>query len=249
LSSGWSDFKSRFTREPRPDRSLVGITFIDVLFALVVGKVLEPLVAWEKVSIVAYGHLIVAFMLTVLSWIGYHNSWNRPRYFISFANFPLLQFLVDASLVIVYWLAALQVEGVFDTPQGTITRMNSAQPEAYLVAVSFLLYTAWDWIVGVMRADPRYRIFVHDPEATKRRNVTIVCCALAVGFALLMWFIDPQSDKGILMVDGVLVALLIGYRFAKEGVTKERARERSLEDDLEDAIELVEKAMRKARER
>ena len=213
------------------------------------GKVLEPLVAWEKVSIVAYGHLTVAFVLTVLSWIGYHNSWNRPRYFIAFSNFPLLQFIIDASLVIVYWLTALQAEGVFDTAQGEITRAPSAQPEVYLVAASFILYIAWDWVAGVMRGDPRYKIFIDDPSAKKRSNVTCYCGVLALCLVMLILYMDPQSEKSILIMDGILVVLLIGYRFAKEAVTKERPASRRLEDDLEDAVELIEKAMRKAGER
>jgi hypothetical protein len=50
-------------------------------------------------------------VLTVTNWIGYHNSWNRPRYFIRFANLTLWQFVIDVLLVIAYWLGDVSAEG------------------------------------------------------------------------------------------------------------------------------------------
>lgn len=102
------------TRERRPtekDERLVGLSFIEVLFAIVVARALDPLADFPKLPGVGLSHLAVAGVLTIASWIGYHNSWNRPRYFIRFPNLPLGQFLVDAALVVTYWLTAVWAEG------------------------------------------------------------------------------------------------------------------------------------------
>lgn len=80
-------------RRTAVDTTRVGLSFIEVLFALVVARTLDPLVKYSSIPVVGWSHLAVAFVLAVTSWIGYHNSWNRPRYFIRFANLPLWQFV------------------------------------------------------------------------------------------------------------------------------------------------------------
>src|SRR5688572_29913526 len=102
---------SNIHQPPSQDRSLVGISFVDVLFALVIAKILDTAANWDALVAEGVGHVLVAFTLTVTSWIGYHNSLNRPRYFIRFANLPLIQFSIDVLLVVVYWFTASYVDG------------------------------------------------------------------------------------------------------------------------------------------
>lgn len=108
------------------DETRVGLSFIEVLFALVVARALDPLADYSKIPGVGLSHLAVAFVLTVTSWIGYHNSWNRRRYL-----------------------------------------------------------TRW-------------------------------CAAIAVVFGAVVWIIDPTNSTTIIVVDCLLIALILGFRFTKE---------------------------------
>jgi hypothetical protein len=135
----------RLTGTPDPDPGKVGISFVDVLFALVVGEVLSPLRRWWTIPGPGWSHLVLAAVLVLTSWIGYHNSTNRPKYEIAFVNLPLWQFVLDISMVIAYWFTATSAElpehsPVMDLP----APRGSAVPEAILVAVCFLLYVLWD---------------------------------------------------------------------------------------------------------
>ena len=71
------------------DEEKVGITFVDLLFALVVGEILTPLQRWWTIPATGWSHLAVALVLAVASWIGYHTSANRPRYSIKILKLAL----------------------------------------------------------------------------------------------------------------------------------------------------------------
>lgn len=194
------------------DETRAGLSFIEVLFALVVARALDPLANYSKIPGVGLSHLAVAFVLTVTSWIGYHNSWNRPRYFIRFANLPLWQFVIDVALVIAYWLCAVSAEGT-----GTdLGHSVSARPEALLVAISFVLYGLWDWVGYAIRKSDLYFKSPPGKDVPARRYVTIVCAVVAGVFAAGIWVTDPTSKGVIIAIDVVLVVLILLFRFAKE---------------------------------
>jgi len=199
-------------RRTAVDKTRVGLSFIEVLFALVVARALDPMANYSAIPGVGLSHLAVAFVLTVTSWIGYHNSWNRPRYFIRFANLPLWQFVIDVTLVITYWFCAVSAEGT-----GTgLGRTISARPEALCVAISFLMYCVWDAIGYAIRHSDLYEKSPPDHDVPRRRYVTLVCAAVAVVVAAATWKIDPQSRTSIVAVDVGLVVLILVFRFAKE---------------------------------
>ena len=131
----------RLQTPPKVDPGHVGVTFVDVLFALVVGYMLTPLATWWKIPWSGWGDLGVAAVLTLTSWIGYHNSSSNPKWVISFPNLPLLVFVLDITMVVVYacsvFVAASITPGASQSPH--------MLPEAVVVAVSFLLYCLWDW--------------------------------------------------------------------------------------------------------
>jgi hypothetical protein len=141
-----------------------------------------------------------------------HNSWNRPRYFIRFANLPLWQFVVDVTLVGVYWFTATSAEGT-----GTdLGRQISARPEANLVAVSFLLYCIWDAIGLAIRNSDLYVKSPPSRDVPRRREVTWACTAIALVLTGAIWWNDPHEESAIVVVDLVLIALILLFRFAKE---------------------------------
>jgi hypothetical protein len=210
--------------EPREDQQLVGITFVDLLFALVVGKVLDPLANYKAIPITGKLQLLVAGVLTITSWIGYHNSLSRPKYLIRFPNLPLVQFLIDIALVIVYWLTAVTAEG---TVPG-VSRPNSAVPEAGLIAVAFVLYFAWDSVALRMRRAPAYEKLERAGDVPARRAVTAFCMLVA-GLTLLAALLiqehwdpslnDETAKTWIIIIDIWLIVLLAAYRFFKEWVS------------------------------
>src|SRR5215211_2214897 len=60
------------SRPHQLDDKLVGITFIDVLFALVIGQLLQPFATTRQVTLAGTAHLLVGGVVTIASWIGYH---------------------------------------------------------------------------------------------------------------------------------------------------------------------------------
>jgi hypothetical protein len=194
------------------DETRVGLSFIEVLFALVVARALDPLADYSKIPGVGLSHLAVAFVLTVTSWIGYHNSWNRPRYFIRFANLPLWQFVIDVLLVVTYWFTAVSAEGT-----GTgLGKHVSARPETLCVAIAFILYCFWDEVGFAIRRSDLYEKSPPSIDVPRRRYVTRCCAAIAAIFAAIVSIVDPSSSTPIIVVDCLLISLILAFRFTKE---------------------------------
>lgn len=228
--------KASFSRAPREDRSLVGITFVDVLFALVVGRILNLALTWQTLPATGIAHLSVAFVLTVASWIGYHNSWNRPRYFIRFANWPLAQFLIDICLVVVYWFTA----GYVDEARNSLGLESSAIPEANLVALSFGFYVLWDRVTFRMRKAGRYPRLAVEYDAPERRKVTGLFALIVFLTMVYVTLLNPPATTfGIIAVDVWLVILLILYRVAKEAAFAPREIQPDTRSDLQEAARLL----------
>lgn len=212
-ASSWRPPKRWPVREPKVDEQSVGMSFVAVLFALVVAKVLEPFASFPDLSGPQVSHLLVAGVLTLTSWIGYHNSLNRPRYFIRFPNLPLLQFLLDIAMVVVYWLVASTAEVRSGNP--------SSRPEATLVLIAFFLYIAWDGVGYLIRRDERYQRRVLVMDSPRRRAVTWWAAGVAVLFVALAWSVG-ESARTAYLVDFGLVLLLVGFRLAKEWVSSDQ---------------------------
>lgn len=194
------------------DETRVGLSFIEVLFALVVARVLDPLADFSSIPGAGLSHLAVGFVLAVTSWIGYHNSWNRPRYFIRFANLPLWQFVIDVALVITYWFCVVSAEGT-----GTgLGKSVSARPEALCVAISFVMYCLWDAVGHAIRQSDLYEKSPPSRDVPRRRYVTWICAAASAVLAIVTWWVDPASKGSIIGIDLALVALVLIFRFAKE---------------------------------
>lgn len=228
-----------------------GTLFVDILFALVVAEILTPLKTPEYITGPGGAHLVVAFTLTILSWVGYHNSKSRADARIRFPTstkldrlkrhphnnweyFAFKQFVLDVLMVIVYWLAAITFESsAYSTrrshwfwPTGA-----SAVPEALAVSASFVLYAVWDFI-GRQEVRRRLDRAVTEDEATaalrrtqvrreRRRWPTLKCGASAL--ALLLVAFVWSDTPGVYVVDGLLVVILVLYRYRKEVVVADLA--------------------------
>jgi hypothetical protein len=196
------------------DDKLVGITFIDVLFALVIGQLLQPFATTRHVPLAGTAHLLVGGVVTIASWIGYHNSLSRPHYVIRFVNLPLAQFLIDIALVVVYWLLAITAEGA----NPAIPRPTSAVPEARYVAVAFLLYGAWDLVALRIRRVEAAASAATGTDVPARRGVTYGFAVVSLlSWGLLSWM-DPRSTPIVVVADAGLIVVAVAYRLAKEWV-------------------------------
>jgi hypothetical protein len=206
-------------RKPKEDKRLVGLTFVEVLFALVIARVLEPFANAGAIPAAGRAQLALAGLVTLASWIGYHNSWNRPRYFIRFPNVPLFQFLTDVSLVCVYWLTAVMAEGVSPNTFDHV----SARPETALITISFGLYVLWDLLALRIRNDEQYTLRPREQDVPARRRVTLGCLFIALMTSIIVWSWNPSTSKTVIGVDSWLIALVVLFRFWKEYDTPEDA--------------------------
>jgi hypothetical protein len=196
------------------DHLKVGITFVDVLFALVVGRILESATDAGSLPAPAVSHLLVATVLTVFSWIGYHNSTYRPQYPIRFINLPFWQFLIDILLVGLYWLAATTAEYI---PEGgRLNSPTSARSEVLIVTASFVLYAVWDEVSRRINRSPNYLDDDESSERTRRRRVTWIFGLAVVAVLILTLLWQPRAGSAVVALDAVLIVLLLLYRIAKD---------------------------------
>ncbi len=147
------------------DQTSSGIDFVDILFALVIAKLLEQLslligefsLREALLNLHLFSHLTVASTLTITSWIGYRGSLNSPKFKIRFPNLPLYKFLLDVSMVAVYWFAASSLETDLGAGDGSPRDWKdySAVREVALCVIGFGLYVLWDRVSCRMKpTDP-----------------------------------------------------------------------------------------------
>jgi hypothetical protein len=81
----YQTFSQEASPLPNNDEAQVAdISFVDILFALVVGEALNALTRAGTMTAAGRSHLAFAGLLTIMSWIGYHNSDHRYIGQISF---------------------------------------------------------------------------------------------------------------------------------------------------------------------
>jgi len=224
-------FAAMLRAKPRIDPSAVGISFVDVLFALVVGYAITPLATWWKIPVAGWLHLVTALVLTLTSWIGYHNSRHRLRFVIGMTNLPLVQFMLDIALVVVYAFAVFTAEGVTNEASG----IPAVFPEALIVAITFFLYLIWDEVASRIWHSEKYRTVAiefakkkgdpvtfgeDDTREGARRKATPVFFGIAAIVALIALCKDRSSTGTSLGwnygINITLWVVLVTFRLAKE---------------------------------
>lgn len=232
MAADWREpFRRLFRTVPELDRGekRYGATFVNILFGLVVAEAAiqfsRELVkwwgnGWEAVDEARLAHLLVAITLTVLSWIGYHQSQQYPPFLIKFINIPFFHFILDVSMVVVYYVVVAVAENSDPTTGPLISK--SPRPEAILVFAAFALYVLWDLLGYRIFRDPEYSKRLATPRnpETKlgpRRWVTAVfCCATGI-LAGVIWWVDPVTPASVIASDVILVLVLFLYRLCKQG--------------------------------
>jgi hypothetical protein len=217
--------------KPTIDPTTSGISFVDILFALAVGEVLAPFVPWaashETSSLPApiVWNLAVALVLILTSFIGYHNSRNRPLFTIRFVNVSLCKFVLDISMVIVYFLFA----------SFAIVSPSQTQTLLLLVVIVFGLYLLWDATSWYQKGQSAYKDAwtdaIQDPNRPDivegswtafdfRRTVPTIG-GLAVFAGLYAWSVQlgtPPARHDVIAFDIVTIVVLVVYRIIKDNL-------------------------------
>lgn len=198
--------------EPEADNLRSGLGFVDVLFALVVGAVLQHLQEPWKVGGATLAHLVLAGAATVSSWIGYRNSASRSEFKIRFVNLPFLQFAIDILLVALYWVLANGVEGLKGSPR----QVPTYKLEVAAVFAAFCLYLAWDLVGLLMHGNDKYQF--KNENLPARQKVTVAFTTVV----MVLWVVLTVREQShhaptVIAVDVMLIALVLAYRVVKDG--------------------------------
>jgi hypothetical protein len=191
-----------------------GLRFTDILFGFVISQIFLRLQQWSSLSEFSRMQLVCSTALVLGSWIGFRRSLNRPDYELKFFNLPLLRFLLDQMMLILYFrvatLTPLDPDKSVDVTQVTHDTLKA------LVFV-FVLYFLWD-LAGQAMALPRNRYPTGKKYPKSKRDLT----GLSITFAFLLatlafWHIADSIEnvnETALMIasTGVLVA----YRWVKD---------------------------------
>ncbi len=223
-----------------------GLTFTDILFGFVISQIFTRLEKWSQLPWLARWELITATALVLGSWIGFRRSRNRSRYELKFFNLPLVRFLLDQTMVILYFRIATLVP---DQPHPVINPHDLVHKATLTLLIVFCLYTVWD-VAGLLMAyvgrsaTPKYKY----PKINEDTNEmsegvqsspdfrgTTISLVGAVMFLLLFLVFYHGISVSSINVHGVTVhtrqaeiafivaiSLLLGYRWAKEVRTSYR---------------------------
>jgi hypothetical protein len=214
------------------DTSLTGVSFIDILFALAVAAILQPVeqrvehpVSHPLPAANVVG-LAVVLTLVLGSFIGHHNSSSKPRFKIRFLNSSFIKFTLDMMMVIVYFvLAAFAAKSPIDL-----------DAEATLLCVTFLLYSLWDCASLYEAHRSKYEKewkraleldLITDPwKKYKRIRMvpTVVCLTIFLLIRiLLIWKTAPHSFEFTMTLSLLFIFVIFGYRFWKDFLSCGRA--------------------------
>jgi len=173
-------------------------------------RVLSPFATIPRPSTSTSVQLVLAGLVTVTSWVGYHSSWNRPRWFIRFPNLPLAQFLIDVLLVVDYWFLATQI------PDPARTPITSPLIASLCVAIAFGFYFLWDVTALFIRKDDRYKESPLSKDVPARRRASLLYAGVAWILVVTVWVVDVTGSAQAIAVMIILCVLVISYRFVKD---------------------------------
>lgn len=219
---------------PKLDPATIGISFVDILFALAVGQVLDPIKNWGEdptknpLPLPVWTQLAVVLVLILTSWVGYHSSANRPRFRLGFFNWELVKFALDVAMVVVYFVAA--AVGARSVPTLRVL--------ALMVMISFGLYATWDLVGAAQKAgsDNPYKaewervqgdaartdvVEPWSPTSLARISITFIGLAVTTGFFVATLEIEQLRHPSrwvVVTADLVAVIALLAYRAAKDWV-------------------------------
>jgi hypothetical protein len=222
--------KRPFHPVPEAEKTDTGLRYTDILFGFVIRELFLRLQNWAHIDHAVRCHLIVGATLVLGSWIGFRRSLHRSGYQLKFVNLPLIRFLVDQLMLILYFRIAV-LTPVPETGtlliSGPDAARNLARHTNELVFYVFFLYVLWD-LLGIWMAKAKIKVLdrstkpryprIQDSEMTDQQQVinkpgiwiTFACWLL---FGGLWLFADCFNSLYLFVTTAVL---LLAYRWLKE---------------------------------
>jgi hypothetical protein len=208
--------RMRLALAPPPNESEhdTGLRFTDILFGFVISQIFLRLQNWGELQGFVRWQLIVSTIIVLGSWIGFRRSLNRQTYELKFFNLPLLRFILDQAMVLLYFRIATLTPS---DPAKVVDPSSLASDTLEALFLVFALYALWDiggllmsW--GWTSSASKYRKMSADWT-----GLTITAIFLASIGALL--YVDREIHVGAsqasLLFAGAAIALL-AYRWAKD---------------------------------
>ena len=212
-------------RHPPPEVSKAdnSLRFTDILFGFVIKEVFIRLANWPDLPMYVFLQLLTVSALVLGSWIGYRRSLNRSVYEVKFFNLPLIRFLVDQVMLILYF--RLAVLTTLDPQKPQLSESIVIYQTLLGLLIVFGLYFAWD-VLGLIMATVkikskfRYPKIDGSPAAMTTEQaphewpgfwITVV---LGLAFGLVFWLYGDESTATTPLL--VATGLLVIYRVAKE---------------------------------
>ncbi len=202
---------------PTEDKLGTGLRLTDVIFGFVFKEVFFRLADWNEIpNDIAWTvriHLVLVAVLVLGSYIGYRNSLKRADYEIAFVNLPMVKFVLDQGMVVLYFVLATRTpDDPADFAESPSTYGAAwMQDTITLVLAVTCLYLVWDFVSFLMTK------FNYGSVKFRWLGLFITLAStLAIFLTLLVFsWIDP-GDSGARAFLIVVGAVLILYRVAKD---------------------------------
>ena len=203
-----------------PTKHDTGLRFTDILFGFAIKELFVRLQNWSVEPWYIRWQLLAGTTLVLGSWIGFRRSLNRSSYELKFFNLPLIRFVLDQAMLVIYFRVAILTpnEAHAKTNPSSLTRSTTTA-----LLVVFLLYLAWDVLGVVMNVLHKYPEINDKGEKTNNRarvdwwglGITAVFAAL---FLVLNLVAQGEPIKGTQAdtIFMIAIGLLLLYRFFKE---------------------------------
>lgn len=201
---------------PDPNPELVGLSFVDLLYAVPVAALANTVAETQlrHISRSGWADIFLALFALTLGWIGHHSNrqrkaaqgHERPFPPKPFTELHFLQFWAEVSIIGVYF--ALSVRLLLPGRAG-VSASELHWKGSWLVAL-FVLYFVWDLLDVAIACDRKQ----HD-WADRARHGGYVTFAFIIVF--LAWrLLGPSHSSSTVAFDLVSIVLLFLYRWIQQ---------------------------------
>jgi hypothetical protein len=206
-------FALAFRPTPAIEAADTSLRYTDILFGFVIRELFIRLAHWTQLDRVTQCHLIVGATLVLGSWIGYRRSLNRSGYQLKFFNLPLLRFLIDQTMLVLYFrmVSLTPVLNDYSTEQSHSGKLTGDTTR--LVMYVFILYLVWDalgfWMASAKNSD---RTPLYPKQSVDMPGLVITLATFIV--TMICWLLTKHLDQCLILLGAA--AVLGCYRWAKE---------------------------------
>jgi hypothetical protein len=211
---------TRLKHAPKEDKVTTGLTFTDVLFGFVIKELFTRLSDWRTLSSTTQAHLLTGTVLVLGSYIGFRKSVHRGNFQVYFVNLPLVRFIVDQAMVVLYFRFATAT-GSKPLPDSVLLRVD-----LNLLTWIFVLYVAWDLISWWM-AESEYGL--RDESFNVRQDASgnalkyeprraVITSSVLVAVTALRVINDQHAFKAAsaVAIEVLAIVALVAYRMLKD---------------------------------